>query len=771
MLSKHNTIQHFLAKDGKNLRLILFLLLISFVAFSVKANVFVVNSFEERYELNENIQILVDPTGKFSIEQATSPHFQFRYRKGNTLTRDAKFHWLKIELKNEVKQVVNWHLWVYPMQYNEVYSVKDTIVELIAKNGLYVKSSESCFPENPKVITINLYPEEELTLFIRMNTSTPKEFKPYVNSELRPANLEMKRYVQSWIVLAVIVGVFVALSFYILFQFFLFQDKSFLFFFLAFFFMAMYFLAFDRVTFAIFKTDYINRFTGNYFALLSTFTYISFTRYFLDPTLHLKAWHRILRILQFFYIFPLTLIVLVNIGVLWNITPYVHTIHVITFCFLLAFAIDVYRKKHLQAGHYLLANSVFFIFLCLFLYYVQNQPLIESTKTLFLASSLKIGSLGQVILFTVAMANRFGRLNRQVVEKQLENERLEKQQILEIQHIVTNINQELEQKVKERTSEITQQKEELKTQADNLEIAYREISSQKKLIEQTHSQITDSLFYAAIIQQAVLPKPSLMKLCFGNYFTIFWPRDIVSGDFYWVTQIDDITLFAVADCTGHGVPGAFMSMLGTSLLNEIVKREKIVVPNQILNLLRIHLVNALQQENTKNDIPDGIDIAICALYKTEEDIKNDQFSLDFAGAHCSGYIARNSSKINPSELGDSDVIEQNGFGTLLHLKPDIMGISAYLKAEGFNKRAVKLQKGDMVYLYTDGITDQIGGPEYKKFSNYRFRKFLLELSQLDTKNQQQSIERELVEWMNHPDPISGSPSDQIDDVCIIGIRV
>ena len=387
MPSKQYTIHHFYKKTGRSLGLILFLLMITLATFSVKANVFIVNSFEERYELNENLQILVDPNGKFTVEQATSSHFQFRYRKSNVLTRDAKVHWLKIVLKNEVKHLVNWHLWVYPMQYNEVYRAKDTTVELIAKNGIYVKSSESCFPENPKVITIDLYPEEELTLFIRLDTSIPKEFKPFVNVELRPAKLEMKRYFQSWILLAVIVGVFVALSFYILFQYFLFQDKSFLFFFLAFFFMAMYFLAFDRVTFAIFKTDYINRFTGNYFALISTFSYISFTRFFLDPTMRLKAWHRILRILQLFYILPLILVLLVKIGVLWNITPYVHTIHVITFCFLLAFAIDVYRKKHLQAGHYLLANSVFFIFLCLFVYYVQNQPLIESSKTLFLASS------------------------------------------------------------------------------------------------------------------------------------------------------------------------------------------------------------------------------------------------------------------------------------------------------------------------------------------------------------------------------------------------
>jgi serine phosphatase RsbU (regulator of sigma subunit) len=771
MLGKLFTFSIYLKKVDKLLRLISLTFLFTILSHGAHADVFAISSFENRYLLNSHIQVLPDPEGSITIEQVLSPDYLFSNKKNVTLKKGVKQHWVKISIKNQLKDIVNWHLWVYPMQYNEVYMLKDASLSLIAKNGIYMKSSESCFPENPQVITLNIASDEELTLFIRVNTSTPQEYKPRLELELRPAHLEMKRYVQSWIVLAVLAGVLVSLSFYIFFQYFLFRDKSFLYFFLGFFSMAMYFLTFDRVAYAVFNSDYITRFTGNYFALICTFSYIGFTRFFLDPEERLKTWHKTLRLLQLFYVVPFILIVLVRVGVFWNITPYVHSIHIVAFGFLLSFAVVAYRKKHAQAGHYLISNVVFFIFLCLFIYYVQNKPNVESYSTLLLASSLKIGSMGQVLLFTLAMANRFGKLSRQVVEKQLENEKLEKQQILEIQKIITNINQELEVKVIERTAEINHQKEELRTQAENLETAYHEISHQKKLIEQTHSQITDSLFYAAMIQQAVLPKQSFMKHCFDEHFSIFWPRDIVSGDFYWVTQIDDITLFAIADCTGHGVPGAFMSMLGTSLLNEIVKRDHITKPSEILNNLRVHLVNALQQETTKTDIPDGIDIAVCTLRKNNSGNGTEINILEYAGAHCSGYIARKALKVSDSDLGDTEIIEQNGFGTLLHLKPDIMGISSFLKKDSFANKTITLKKGDMIYLYTDGLTDQIGGPEYKKFSNHRFRKLLLELSNSDIKKQQQTIERELVEWMNHPDPISGSPSDQIDDICLLGIRI
>ncbi len=746
-------------------------ILLALLPTNVCASLFVIDSLKSRYDLTAHIQLASDQSGNLSVNQVSSSDFQQHFVSSNFLAKNAKAHWIRITLINKVKDHAHWHLWIKPALYNEAYRVEEEGFKLIGTNGDYVKNSLSAFPEDPNAIPIILYPNEPTTLFIKVGTFIPQEIKNFTFVELRPAKSELTRYHQKWIILAVLVGVLTSLGFYIFFQFILFRDKSFLYFFLAFFSMALYFIAFERVGYAITGLDQATRFIGNYLALCCTFFYIGFSRHFLDPEKQFKKWQIMFRGFQLFYIVPLILILLIHLRFFWNFTPFIHTIHIFAFVLLLTFATITYRKGHAQAGHYLWVNFIFFVFMCFFIYYVIAKPPLNTFRAHFLASSLMIGSFVQVLLFTLALSNRFGQLSRQVVEKKLENERLEKQQILEIQKIITNINIELEEKVNERTAEINLQKEELKAQADNLEVAYLEISNQKRLIERTHSQITDSLYYAAMIQQAVLPKQSLMKQCFNEYFTVFWPRDIVSGDFYWVTHLDDRVLFAVADCTGHGVPGGFMSMLGMSLLSEIVKREEITEPSKILNVLRVHLINALQQETSGSEINDGMDIAICSLHNNKESNWEGTYTLDFAGAHCSAYVARRQTKIRPTPDDDFEIAEQNGFGTLMHLKPNIMSISSYLKFEKFDQKSITVQKGDMIYLYTDGITDQIGGPEYKKLSNQRFRKLLLEFSHFNISEQQQKIEKELVEWMNHPDPLTGSPSDQIDDFCILGIRI
>jgi len=736
----------------------------------VNAQAYEIHSKQFRYPLNQHLQVLSDINGTYTAKQVLSPEFSEVFQSNITINKKAKVHWLKLKFFNYLDEDIRWHLWVTPFLDNKVFCFTDSTVVLISENGKYVRNSVRCFPENPKVIPVTILPNQEVSLLIRVDTSVPQEVKQSFDLELRLEKPELKRYRESWIVLAVLVGILISLGFYILLQYFLFRDKGFLYFFLCFFFLAMYFLLFDRVSYALFRTDYITRFTGNYVALLSTFFYIGFTRHFLDPNNNYPSWHRLLKLLQVLYIIPFVLIGLINLKVFWDFSPFVHSYHVIVFIFLLVFATIVYRRSGEQAGYYLLANSVFFIFLCLFIVFVQRKPA-EGYSSILLESSLKIGSLGQVLLFTLALANRFSRLSRQVVEKQLENERLEKDKILEIQETISKVNLELEDKVRKRTAEISHQKEELETQAEHLERANHEIFLQKSLIEKAHTQITDSLYYAAIIQQAVLPKPSLMKFCFKEHFTLFMPRDIVSGDFYWTTQVNDITLFAVADCTGHGVPGAFMSMLGISLLNEIVKREGLLKPDEILNLLRVHLINALQQEAVGNDIRDGMDISLCSLYK--EDPQDQDYVLEFAEAHNSALLLTTFDDVLKAESlnYESVFLEKQDGISVYQLKADLMPISMHFKIEPFSRRTIRVRSNDMVYLYTDGITDQIGGPEYKKMSNARLRNTFLNVFGEPPEKQRQVLEQELIDWMNQPDPISGSPCDQIDDICVLGVRI
>lgn len=756
--------------NSYNLLICLVLVIFSLYPLRLSGQAFVINSLSDKIYLGDEILILPDTNGIYSANEINSIAFDSLFTKSNQLIDEANYHWIKFSLKNTLSNYIDWHIQITPKQYNEVYMVNEDNVELYATNGEYVKNSESCFTQNPTVIPIKLPENRVITFLVRIDTKINKEFKPQVDLLLLPAEKEMKNYIRSWVTLGVLVGVLVSLGFYILFQFFLFRDKSFIYFFLAFFSMAMYFIAFERVGYAITGIDWITRFTGNYIALACTFFYIGFSMNFLDPEKKFPEWHKFFKRFQLLYIIPLTFIVLINFRIYWNFTPYLHTIHIIAFVFLLTFAVKTYKQEHALAGYYLWANTIFFTFLCLFVLYVITKPTSDSFYTYFLASSLKIGSTGQVLLFTLAMANRFSRLSRQVVEKQLENEKLEKQQILSIQELIQKTNIELEKKVEERTSEINHQKEELIAQAENIEAAYQEISQQKNIIEKAHSQITDSLFYAALIQEAVLPKSSLMSICFKESFNIFWPRDIVSGDFYWVTRIEDVTLFAVSDCTGHGVPGAFMSMLGISLLNEIAKRDGITEPDLILNNLRVNLINALQQENPDNEVRDGMDIGICALYQTEEDKANNCYTLDFAGSHCPCYIIKKK-KVDIEKYNNVEVFQSDEDKTLYILKSDNIPISKHFKIEPFTRKSIKVESNDLIYLSTDGVIDQLGGPDYKKFSTNRLLNIIFERSEFDLEKQKDYIEKEILDWINFPDPTTGSPSDQIDDFCVMSVRI
>jgi len=257
----------------------------------------------------------------------------------------------------------------------------------------------------------------------------------------------------------------------------------------------------------------------------------------------------------------------------------------------------------------------------------------------------------------------------------------------------------------------------------------------KKEIEQKNIHITKSITYASKIQQALLPNETCFKENFKDYFIIFKPRDIVSGDFYYMQKINDYLLFAAVDCTGHGVPGAFMSMLGTSFLNNIVRKQEVTSSAQVLNLMREDVKRSLRQTGKKGEQKDGMDMVLCAYnIKTSE--------LQFAGAHNSLILIRN-----------NELVEYKG---------DRMPIGIHRKEkESFTNNTLKIEKGDKIYLYSDGFQDQMGGEANKKYKAKRFKQLLLETSKLDVKTQKERIEEEFEQWKAN--------YKQIDDIVILGI--
>ncbi len=300
----------------------------------------------------------------------------------------------------------------------------------------------------------------------------------------------------------------------------------------------------------------------------------------------------------------------------------------------------------------------------------------------------------------------------------------------------------------EKNEELNQQNEEILAQRDEIEV-------QKEKIEKIHLNLTESIDYAKNIQSSVLPSQNLLKNNFSDYFLMFSPKDVVSGDFYWWTKLDDVIIIAVADCTGHGVPGAFMSMLGISLLSEIVDKEKNINPNIILNKLREGIIKALGQQGRELEQKDGMDISLVA-------INTKTYFVEYAGANNPLYFISKTAEMD-SELIVIDKNLKNNSKLFYEIKPDKMPISIYLKMESFTNKSVQLSKGDKIFLFSDGYADQFGGYKGKKFKYAQLKQLLFDSSNLPMLEQKNIVESTFENWIGN--------YTQIDDVLILGITV
>ena len=305
-----------------------------------------------------------------------------------------------------------------------------------------------------------------------------------------------------------------------------------------------------------------------------------------------------------------------------------------------------------------------------------------------------------------------------------------------------------------KNAEIMQQKEEIIAQRDEIESQRDFVTNQRDLILHQKKEITDSIIYAERIQKAVLPSRQNFSDFLTDYFIYFNPKDVVSGDFYWISKINEYTIFAVADCTGHGVPGAFMSMLGGSFLNEIVRKSEITQANNILDALRTNVIEALNQKGTFDDQFDGMDISICV-------INNKTLELEYSGANNPIYIATTVEKISSNEK--IKIIAEDGNTKFLELKPDKMPIGHYVKMHKFSNIKIQLQKDDIIYLFSDGYADQFGGEKGKKFRYKRFKNILFENRNLDMPEQHNLLKSTLVDWQRD--------FDQIDDIAVMGVKI
>ncbi|WP_027003593.1 7TM diverse intracellular signaling domain-containing protein [Hugenholtzia roseola] len=366
---------------------------------------------------------------------------------------------------------------------------------------------------------------------------------------------------------------------------------------------------------------------------------------------------------------------------------------------------------------------------------------IAFTYNPYTRSALYFGVALEVWMFSLALGDRLN-----LLRKERERERAEKLQLIEEQNAV------LERKIQERTAEILEKNLELQEKNDEIQQQSEEISqhneelssilevmqSQNELIKKSNEEVKASIVYASRIQNALLPQQERVRQLFDEFFVLYLPRDIVSGDFYWCEEVGEKLILVLADCTGHGVPGAFMSTLGISALNSIVFQEHTYQPDQILNKLHFYIYKALRQDVSDNT--DGMDVSVLVIDRAA---KKAQIAAAMSPIYC----------------------WQNQ--TFTEIKADKMPIGSrqYGRERHYQTQTVDLESETTFYLASDGYQDQFGGKERKKFMKKRFKELLAQNAQEPLPQQQEKLSTTLQNWV-----LQGGEK-QIDDIVVLGVKV
>jgi serine phosphatase RsbU (regulator of sigma subunit) len=283
----------------------------------------------------------------------------------------------------------------------------------------------------------------------------------------------------------------------------------------------------------------------------------------------------------------------------------------------------------------------------------------------------------------------------------------------------------------------------------------RIVEERTAALRHKEQEVTDSIRYALRIQLSIIPTAGKVKSLLPKSMVLYKPKDIVSGDFYWVDEADGKVLFAAVDCTGHGVPGAMMSVIGLQSLNRAIQDKQLSRPADILQHLDMEVNNTLRQSYDPDAVKDGMDLALCSIdYKT--------LTLEYAGVFNSLWILRKGIASAYAIKSDREVF----YGSdLFEIKADksYIGNNKDGVADTFTNHTIQLQKDDCIYIFTDGYADQFGGPKGKKFKYNQFKDLLIANAHLNMDEQYNALNKAFMNW-------KGS-QEQVDDVLVIGVKI
>lgn len=667
---------------------------------------------EDITSLLDNVLILEDKNHEYNIKGiiANDGNYKFiplaesDFNPGYAIST----YWLKFTLKHEVTTPTDFFLEIGTPTLNVAnlyYNEGNQIVERLSGDG--IKFSEKDIKNRRIIVKVHCEPGKLKTYFVKIRA----------DGENFNLQMRLQTHKQVWendyndqFFLGTFYGLVVFIVFIYLFFFIGLGDLAFIYYVLYVSAIGLLNVSLDGyVSQFLFPNNptFVNRSSMMVGASAVIFGLL-FVREFLDFKKHLPKFDKLVIgfiVLNFF-------ILSMGFGPKWLFDisiPIISGTSSITTLFIIGAIITLIIKKKPFSPYFSFAYLTLTI--GVFVYVGKNFGLFP--MNFYSEQSLKIGTAAEMILLSISMVDRFRRM---------QSEKQKQQEILLGQLQVANAEKD----------------------AVNLDLARQttEIKEQKEIIEEKNKDITESIRYSKRIQQAVLPSAERLVKHFPDSFILNKPKDIVGGDFAWFSERDKKIVVAAVDCTGHGVPGAFMSVIGNSFLNEIVNERKMTRPDVVLEVLRESIIRSLKQRSRETGEPqgmkDGMDIAVIR-YDLETKV------LSFSGAKNPLYLIRD--------------------GELIVFKGDRFPIG--VDADGvlipFEGHEIPVQKGDCVYIFSDGYPDQFGGPKGKKFKYKQFQELLLSIHDKEMEVQKIILEEALEKWR-------GS-LEQVDDILVIGIRI
>lgn len=718
---------------GVTKKVILVLLANILVYCGLKANdtIIYTNATPQELLLNPSIYILPDSSAQFSIQDIIQLGYNFPQKASEIKSYERySAYWGIVHIKSQLEfdkfLKLYWHS-VSALRLDDLQAwilVKDSIVQYY-NFGYFEPASNFVGTNQRGNFNFILPADSSLTLVLRIQNSLG--FKPTFDVRLNEPEFHANKDWSGLVIHIFYEGLLWIMIVYNLIIFFSYFDRAYLYYALYIAGSAVYSLFFFRFLLNGFLTEtpHLNPYFWLFSLGFGSIFYFQFARYFLNIKKILSdKWEK--------YIFYFIVLKLILLAVQVFIYAIYRNIFVVDLLVSIGIILEtiftiVLLTKLLKTGQkvvYFFMGGSLALWIGFFTGNFMHMSGIPNGQIYG-----EMGVVGEVLIFSLGLGFR---MKQNEVEKRRAKEELI-QQLKENEKLQLQINTELEGMVKERTAEIMAQQEEIRAQNEEI------LRANSELVE-AYQHITDSINYARRIQSAILPDEKEFADNMKEFFVYYLPRDIVSGDFYWIKTIDNYVLVAAVDCTGHGVPGAFLSLLGNSFLNEIAtyyaSSAVDIKANIILDVLRTKMKYALKNHSNESSSRDGMDAALCVINKRT-------MRMSFAGAHNPLYLIRN------KELHE--------------FKGNYMPIGYHLNESPFDEHEIQLMDDDKMYIFSDGFTDQFGGAKGYKYKAKQFKEFLMNIHDKPMAMQRNLLSQEFNRWKG--------TDKQLDDLLIVGFMI